>query len=212
CAPLQAAAAAALQRPLDLFSLASLTNVGPTLPQVAAGNSILSAYAMLPRESVPRDSLLTQLYGATTSAVAAAPPSVATTAPTSVGESLQGTSVPSMSSLDDSFAALVNTLAAAKADEAIRQASSAALRLPTAPPTEIDSQLQSGLNQAELARVLAQSQQATSTADRGLVVDSQISLVRALALSSRPQSPSARTQSPNSASVLEALLNRDATN
>ena len=190
CGSLPPAAAAAIQSPLDLLSLASLASVRPISSHFAAGNSLLNTYAMMPtEEAMQRNPFLAQLYG---TSPAATPPTMATGAATNVGKSFQGSTVPSIPTLDDSLAALVNTLAAAKAEEAIRQASSAALRLPSASPTGLESHLQNGLNQAELACLLPQSQRAAGPSDQGLV-EPQISLARALALSSQSPSQSAGT-------------------
>ncbi|KAL3935411.1 MAG: hypothetical protein SGARI_002988 [Bacillariaceae sp.] len=191
CGSLQAAAA--MQRPLDLLSLASLASAGGVASQGSAGNALLNAYNLLPKETSSKDSVLARLTCASTNAAAS--------------QSLQGLPAAAMPSLDDSLVALVNTLAAAKAEEAIRQASVAALRVPTASPPQIEaSQMQTNLNNATLAQLLSQR---IGDSDQSVAVNPQIALARALAMSSQGSTPppSVGTQSPNSISLLESLLN-----
>ena len=209
CASLQAALA--VQRPLDLLSLASLTSAGNAKSQGNTdGNALLNAYNLLPREATSSNSALAHLYGTN---AAAASSTIAPTNSNSVSQSLRGSSSPPMPSLDESLVALVNTLATVKAEAAIRQASAAALLLPAATPPGIEApQLQTNADSAsKLASLLSQQGGTSSQGDE----NPQVTLARALALSAQSSAiptppPAVGAQSPNSMSLLESLLNSGA--
>jgi hypothetical protein len=206
CGPLQAAATATIQHPLDLLSLVSLASSRNPTPLANTGNTLLNASSMLPKDDMSTNALLAWLFRTNPTAIAAASTVPATN---NVDPLFQGSSAAPIPFLDDSLVAFMSAFAAAKAEMAIRNASLAALQVPSASPPGIDaSQLQNALNNRDLSRLLYQPAGAT---DQNSVFP-HVSLARALALSTQSRSPPSETQSPSSMALLESLLNSVASN